>query len=163
MARVRGAAQGVPAARPARDLSRTLYEGGARAAGPHGRHHARAGGAAVAGGGAGIGPPALAHHGSAGAALAPGVLHVRRAVGLGEGERVPVGGRIVGWNVPLERLLCTSRCGRSPGGTAVGAGARLPVVRDDLCQRRKGQSPGGAEVGAGAGLPVGYSYVFLCH
>jgi len=52
--------------------------------------YARAGGAAVAGGGAGLGTPALAEE-TVGVAPAQRVLHFRRAAGLGQGERVPLG------------------------------------------------------------------------
>jgi hypothetical protein len=64
--------------------------GGAAAARPYGADHARAGGAAVAGRGAGLGSPSRAED-TKSAAPVWGVLHVRRAAGLGQGERVPVG------------------------------------------------------------------------
>ena len=53
-------------------------------------------------------------------------LRVRRAAGVGEGERLPVG----------REDLCTRRCGRVYGGAEVGAGAWLRLGREDVRNRR---------------------------
>ena len=54
----------------------------------------------------------------------------------------------------VEQTCAVRRFGRATGGPAVGAGARVPVGREDLSMRRCGRAPRGAEVGAGARLPV---------
>ena len=113
----------------------------------------RTGGAALAGGHTGLGPSALAEV-KDGAAQAQRVLHVERAAGLGEGERVPVG-RAGMQRVGPHQPLRTRRLWRAPGGSAVGAGARLPVERVDELLGSCGRAPGGAAVGAGTRLPVG--------
>ena len=112
-----------PPPRPGRTAPRPLCGGGAAAAGPHRSHHARAGGAAVAGGGAGLGATAHAQGGD-GAAPSQGVLHVCRAAGLGQGERLPMGG--VDPEL-VDQPLCSRRLGRTPGGATVGVAARLSV------------------------------------
>jgi len=140
MASVRGEAEGGVATSPARP-PRPLPAGGAQAAGPLRPHHGRSGGQAVAGSGAGLGAPALAE-GSAGATQAQGVLHVHRAAGLGQGERVPVGR--AGQEGAVPRPSCTRVLGL-PGPAAIRAGARLPVGRVHMLLGRCGRAPGRSE------------------
>ena len=81
----------------------------------------------MAGGGAGLGDPALVH-GSDGAAPDQGVLHLRRAAGLGQGELVLLG------RTGLARVgqpLFPRRCGRALEGAAVGSEAPLPLDQAD--------------------------------
>ena len=54
----------------------------------------------------------------------------------------------------VEETCAIRRFGRVSGGPSVGAGARVPVGREDLSMRRCGRAPRGAEVGAGAPVPV---------
>jgi hypothetical protein len=140
------------AARPAREVSRPLCAEGAAILAPHRSHLPRAGGERVPGGRGGLRPAArgVATGGAGeefvgGDSPVQGVLHVRRAAGLGQGKRVPV-----------EYVdLCACRSQRASGGSAVGVGSPLPVGFVDVRLGRFGRAPGSAQVGAGARMPVG--------
>jgi hypothetical protein len=79
-----------------------------------------------------IGTGGARKEGVGGEAQDHGVLHVRRATGLGQGERLPVG----------HADMHPRRRGRAAGGAAVGAGARLPVGLHDVRRSRVGRAPG---------------------
>ena len=75
-------------------MARSAGEACAGAARPHRLRHARACCEAVAGGGAGQ-LPAARGAGGGGEAEARGMCRVRREVGVGEGQRVPVAREVV--------------------------------------------------------------------
>ena len=85
--------------------------------GPHGSRPVRAGGRGEPGGGGGLRPAACERDERGRAAQTQGVLQVRRAAGLGQGERLPVG----------REDFRDDRSARGPSSDAAGAGARLPV------------------------------------
>ena len=86
----------------------------------------RAGGERESGGRGVLRPAARGgERGGANPTQAQGVVRVRRAAGLGEGERLSVGREVV----------CARRFWRAPGSADMGAGARLRLGRDDVREK----------------------------
>ena len=102
--------------------------GGAAADETYGYRHVRAGVAGEPSGGGGLRPPARGDERGA-VAQVQGVTRLRRATGLGQDERLPVG---------CEGMR-NYRWALAPTSAAAGAGARVPVGCMDVCRAAEGR------------------------